>query len=244
VTATLTPTLTPTPTPLACVARPKQARSEQTLYRILEAAEALIHEKGLADVSIPEIVRRADSSVGGFYARFRDKDELLRALQERFLNGLSERVEELADPTHWGDASTAQIVRSCMAELVSTFRARRNLLVAFMARAARDRESREEGLRFRRKVSARISELLLTRRDELAHLQPEIAIDLGVQLAFGLMFQSVIFGEPRAAGRPLEDAAIERELTRNFLAYVGIVSVERVSDLERVPDAAAAGALG
>ena len=209
-------------TPLSSVARPKQARSELTLYRLLDAAEALIHEKGLADVSIPEIVRRADSSVGGFYARFRDKDELLRALQERFLNRLSERVEELAEPTHWGDAPTAQIVGSCMAELVATCRAQRNLLVAFMARAARDRESREEGLRFRRKVSARISDLLLTRRSELGHPQPEIAIDLGVQLAFGLMFQSVIFGEPQAAGRQLGDAAIERELTRNFLAYAGI----------------------
>ena len=164
-------------TPLASVARPKQARSEQTLYRILDAAEALIHEKGLADVSIPEIVRRADSSVGGFYARFRDKDELLRTLQERFLNQLSERVEELADPAAWGDASTAQIVRSCMAELVVTCHAQRNLLVAFMARAARDRESRQEGLRFRRKVSARISDLLLTRRRELGHPQPEVAIE-------------------------------------------------------------------
>jgi AcrR family transcriptional regulator len=48
------------------VARPKQARSEETLQRLLEAAEALIEEKGLADASIPEIVRRAGSSVGGF----------------------------------------------------------------------------------------------------------------------------------------------------------------------------------
>jgi hypothetical protein len=53
---------------LESVARPKQARSEQTLQRILDAAEGLIEEKGLADASIPEIVRRAGSSVGGFCA--------------------------------------------------------------------------------------------------------------------------------------------------------------------------------
>ncbi len=67
--------------PLQAVTGPKQARSERTLQRLLDAAEVLIEEKGHAAVSIPEIARRARSSVGGFYARFRDKNELLRALE-------------------------------------------------------------------------------------------------------------------------------------------------------------------
>ncbi len=62
---------------LRTVAGPKQARSEDTLRRLLNAAEELIIEKGHRAVSIPEIARRAHSSVGGFYARFRDKTELL-----------------------------------------------------------------------------------------------------------------------------------------------------------------------
>jgi len=208
--------------PLSTVAAPKQARSEQTLYRILDAAEALIQEKGLADVSIPDIVRRAGSSVGGFYARFKTKHELLRALEERFLQRLDERVVELADPAHWRRASTAEIVASCMHELVSTYRAEHNMIQAFLTRAATDVEIRDEGMRFRQRVSSRISELLLTRRDEIAHPEPEVAIDLGVQLAFGLMLQNVIFGGIRAGDRSLGDEQIEAELTRNFLAYVGI----------------------
>ena len=54
---------------------PKQARSQRTLERILQAAEELVLEKGLASVSVPDIVARANSSVGGFYARFEDKNE-------------------------------------------------------------------------------------------------------------------------------------------------------------------------
>ncbi len=209
-------------TALASVQAPKQARSEQTLLRLLDAAEALIQEKGLADVSIPEIVRRAGSSVGGFYARFRDKDELLRALEERFFRRLDERVEELADPAYWGRAGTAAIVASCMHELVATYRAENNMINAFLLRAARDVEIRDEGMRFRQRVSARISDLLLTRRGEIGHPDPAVAIDLGIQLAFGLMLQNVIFGELRAGSRVLGDAAIEVELTRNFIAYLGI----------------------
>ena len=109
-----------------------------------------------------------------------------------------------------------------MRELVTTFRGERNMIAAFLARAARDPLLREEGVRFRRNVSTRITGLLLTRRSELTHPEPEVAIDLGVQLAFGLMFQHVMFAETRAGGRALSDAALENELAHNFLAYLGI----------------------
>ena len=206
---------------LRTVARPKQARSAETLYRILDAAESLIEEKGLADASIPEIVRRAGSSVGGFYARFRDKNELLRALEERFFDELRVRLDEISRPERWGDAAIPEIVRPCVQELVDTFRGRQALIAAFMARAPVDPEFMEDGQRFRRDVSRRFCDLLLTRRDAIRHPDPELGIDLGVQLAFGLMHQMVVFGEIRAGGRRLTDADLVDELTRNFLAYVG-----------------------
>ncbi len=216
----MTPSPTQRPTQLASVTAPKQARSEQTLYRLLDAAQELIEAKGLADVSIPEIVRRAGSSVGGFYGRFKDKNELLRALEERFFNQLSERLEELADPERWGRAGIPEIVATCVSELVSTTQEHQNLIAAFLYRSAQDPEFREDGLRFRRRVSQRISDLLLPRRDRIRHPEPEVAIDLGVQLSFALMLQHVVFGETRAGGRPLSDAALKREITCIFLGYL------------------------
>jgi len=209
------------PHPLESPTRPKQARSLATLHRILEAAEALIEEKGLADASIPEIVRRAGSSVGGFYARFSDKDALLRALEERFFTEMGERLHALADAGRWSEAPLHTIVEACAAELVGVTAARRNLIAAFCTRAALDAEIREDVLRFRRHVSERITALLLTRREELAHPRPELAIDLAVQFAFGLMFQRVISGGLRAGGRALSDDDQVREIVRNFMGYVG-----------------------
>ncbi len=207
---------------LESVARPKQARSEETLHRILDAAERLIEEKGLADASIPEIVRRAGSSVGGFYARFRDKNELLRALEERFFQQMAVRVEALTRPGRWLGAGVAEIVAACVVELLGTFRERRALIGVFLARAARDPEFMEEGLRFRRGVSQRVVALLLAHRQEIRHPDPELAIDLGVQLAFGLAHQQVAFGEIRVGARRLSDATLERELARNLLAYLAV----------------------
>jgi AcrR family transcriptional regulator len=196
--------------PLETVSGPKQARSEATLYRLLDAAEALLAEKGLAGLSIPEIVRRAGSSVGGFYARFRDKNELLRALEERFYR------------ERWRDAATSRIVAAAVAELVTVTRERQSMLAAFLYRAIQDPVVRADALRFRRRASERVGALLLSRRDELSHPDPERAIDLGIQTAFALMQQHVLIGETSAGGRALSDEDLCSELTHLFSAYIGL----------------------
>ena len=210
------------PRRLRSVAQPKQARSEETLYRLLDAAEELIEEKGISDLSIPEIVRRAGSSVGGFYARFRDKNELLRAIEERFFNELDLRVQLLAQPERWAASPVSEVLRACVQELVATFRERQALIGAFLARAAQDPAFMAEGLRFRRQVSQRILALLNPRADEMSHPDPEVAIDLCVHFAFGLMNQAVMFGEIRAGSRRLNDRDLEIELQRAFQAYLGV----------------------
>ena len=115
--------------PLSGVAEPRQARSQQALQRLLDAAEALAAEKGLADASIPEIVRRGRSSVGGFYARFRDKNALLRALEERFFAELDGRLEALAAPERWRLSTLPVLVAACADELVSVVSSRHHLLL-------------------------------------------------------------------------------------------------------------------
>jgi hypothetical protein len=86
-----------------------------------------------------------------------------------------------------------------------------------------------DGLRFRRKVSERLVSLLLPRRAEMDHPDPEVAIDLGVQFAFALMHQDVIFGEIRAGARHLSDDELVKEITRNFLRYLGAADGGRPS---------------
>lgn len=209
---------------LQTVSGPKQARSERTLQRLLDAAQDLIKEKGHAAVSIPEIARRAGSSVGGFYARFRDKDELLRALEERHFIELLERLDALVDGRRWENISTVRIVEAAVAELVTTTRERRHMIAAFSVRAIEDPVIREGGLRFRRMVEERISALLLQRRDEMTHPNPALAIDLGIQTAFALMQQHVLIEETQVGGQPLTDDELRRELATIFLRYLGIGS--------------------
>ena len=215
------------PIALETVSGPKQARSERTLQRLLDAAQELIEEKGHAAVSIPEIARRAGSSVGGFYARFRDKDELLRALEERHFIELSQRLDALADARRWTNASTTAIVEAAVAELVSVTRERRQMIAAFLVRAIEDPVIRAGGLRFRRRVEERIGALLLSRRAEMRHPDPALAVALGIQTAFALMQQHVLIEKTQAGGRALSDDDLRRELATMFLRYVGIAAASR-----------------
>jgi AcrR family transcriptional regulator len=221
---------------LQTVHGPKQARSERTLQRLLDAAEELIKEKGHAAVSIPEIARRAKSSVGGFYARFRDRNELLRALEERHFIELSQRLEALADARRWVNASTAEIVEAAVAELVRSTRERRHMIAAFLVRAIEDPVIRAGGLHFRRTVEERISALLLPRHSEMSHPDPGLAIELGIQTAFALMQQHVLIEETQAGGRALSDEDLRRELATMFLRYVGIDPAKRPAGARRAPN--------
>jgi AcrR family transcriptional regulator len=207
---------------LQSVSGPKQARSERTLYRILEAAEELIAEKGLAGLSIPEVARRANSSVGGFYARFRDKNELLRALEERHFKHLSEHLDAVADAARWQNATAAEIVRGAVDELVDVTNFHRHMMVAFLFRSIQDPVIREDALRFRREAEERIRQLLLTQCEDFDHPDPGLAIDLGIQTAFALMQQHVLIESTRAGGRLLSDEELKREISTIFMRYVGI----------------------
>lgn len=201
---------------------PKQARAERTLHRLLDAAESLIEEKGLTGVSIPEIVSRAGSSVGGFYARFRDKNELLRALEERFFQEQRERAERLTRLDAWSGAPVPSIVRGCMRELVAVFRERRALIRAFVGRAVQDAHFRGAAIAFEREVADRVGALLLAMPGAVRHPRPQSAVRIAVAIVFGSMIATVLFGDVRHDFAALSDDEVAEELARNFLGYLSL----------------------
>jgi len=69
---------------------------QATRQRIVEAAAAAFRERGVAGVSVAEIMRRAGLTHGGFYAHFASKDELLAAALEHATAQVTSMLETSA----------------------------------------------------------------------------------------------------------------------------------------------------
>ncbi|MFZ0736604.1 MAG: helix-turn-helix domain-containing protein [Candidatus Acidiferrales bacterium] len=68
---------------------PRQKRSLAKRARLIAAGLTLFGERGYDATSIDEIARRAKLAVGGFYQHYRSKRQLLLALMDELLEGLS-----------------------------------------------------------------------------------------------------------------------------------------------------------
>ena len=68
-----------------------------TRTRILDAAEELMLDRGFAGTSVDEVIASAATTKGGFFHHFASKQELARALVERYVAADLELLDDLFD---------------------------------------------------------------------------------------------------------------------------------------------------
>lgn len=201
------------PPPLDTVAAPKQSRSQKTLSRILAAAAALIRERGYAHVSIADIVSRAGSSVGSFYNRFKDKDEMLLALRESQDKQTIAFLERLEDPAQWEGVGLEDMLDTMLRLIDARYTQRRRVIAAYISAAAANPDKWSAGISFRRHLIDRGVRILLLRDSEIAHPHPEAACRLVVQQALHTFDMQSLFADESA---PINLA----ELRKMFFAFL------------------------
>lgn len=84
------------------------SKGEQTRERLLDIAQAAVLAKGFAGTSLDEIIFEAGITKSGFFYHFRDKNDLAKAMLQRYLDreevlfaGLFKQADELSeDPLH------------------------------------------------------------------------------------------------------------------------------------------------
>ena len=200
-----------------------QARSRATLDRLLDAAEALLAEKAWEDVGVADIAQRADSSVGAFYSRFRDKDGLLNALHERFIAEAEATAEDMLDPQRWSQASVSEIVEDIIAFRVRIFSERVGLLKAFTMRTVTDRGFAARAQRWARQFNDGFVALMIARRRELLHPEPAIAAEFVARLITSTLVYRQLFDDlVDLSGRVWTKSQITTELSHTCLAYLGV----------------------
>ena len=105
------------------MARRTREEALETRDRIIDAAEAVFHEKGVARDSLEEIAAAARVTRGAIYWHFKDKAELFDAMMQRVVLPVDDMVERAAGST---DCDSLEMLRQATIEvLLRTARDRR-----------------------------------------------------------------------------------------------------------------------
>jgi AcrR family transcriptional regulator len=209
--------------PAACAAiAPLQARSRETLGRILDAAERILARKEFEDMSIAEVAEGAGVSVGNFYARFRDKDALLEVLHERYE---SERLALLTAAFAEADrpgATLASRAHAVTRAVVELFRARRGVLRSLVLRHWRSPDTAttrtKQGVD---KVLSHAHAVLLGARKEIKHADAETAVRVAFAAILASCREAIVLRPLSLPGAlALSDKDLTRELAHMLHAYL------------------------
>ncbi len=74
---------------------PQQERGERRVAELLDAAAAVIAERGYEAATMTEIAERAGSSIGAMYQYFPNKEAVVRALRGQYGNEMEQRWRPL-----------------------------------------------------------------------------------------------------------------------------------------------------
>src|SRR5215467_588782 len=72
--------------------RPKGDKRDRTRAALLEAARALIREKGYARTTLEEVAKRAGMTTGAIYGNFKNREELFIALGQTYWAPVKPRI--------------------------------------------------------------------------------------------------------------------------------------------------------
>src|SRR5205814_5025792 len=191
-------------------APPVQARSRETVDRFALAAEALLRTRPFEEITVQDIVGRADRPIGSFYARFASKEALLPLLYQRYHDGLEAKVAAHLARVPWVKLDFARTVDAFVAFVIAVYTERPWLIRALALFARLRPEALPSGLvEQRRQVYAPVEAVLLRHRERIAHEDPEAAVRFAIFLALSVAREKLLFADaPQSRLTPMARATL------------------------------------
>lgn len=175
---------------------PRQERSRATVERIVAATMELLVERGPEGVTIHEIVERADSSIGSFYARFDDRDAAVRYVQDRFWMEVEARWMSYLAAVQWDGRSALEVIASVIRQFVRIMMADQSKFRPFLLQALDDSQGTllERTAALDYQIANRMSELLKA-SGSLSEDLPEWMPHEGFVRVLGAIRDAVVFSD-------------------------------------------------
>ena len=202
---------------------PIQERSRETAALIVVAAARLLKARPAEDHSIAEIAAEAGISVGGFYARFKTKQALLRTLHQHVLEDCQRALDQAMDRVAAPELPAAVTVRAYIEAVVTKFIEHRTTIRNIRARArAGDALLGRQVRHFNGHVHGRLRTALLARRREIRHPDPEFAVNFGLFLVSAGAREAILSGALESYPIRVDAPLLIDQLTAAYLAFLGV----------------------
>jgi AcrR family transcriptional regulator len=212
--------------PSASPRTPRQPRSRQTEERIVRAFGELLDGARYEDVSVQQVAGRAGVSVGGFYARFASKDDLLlHALYAGYVRDALALAERDLNPARWTGAGIAPIAEAYFALMLRAARDHLPVLREMVHRTRGNPRTVAHSAAwaaFREGVTEPFRQLIAERMDEIGHPDPPFALRFGFSAVSSALRESVLFGHMSPSMGPVDEDVMARELARMFCRYLDV----------------------
>lgn len=204
---------------------PKQERSRRTLDRLVRETEEMLRSRTFEELSVDEIVERANSSKGAFYTRFDDKKALLEYLRRERFQEVLEEWSSFLRPDRWEDRPLAEFVEAFLARLFRIYRRSAGPMREFIrhTRIEPEPQVRDRGKTLNEHVVGGVLEVCRRHRDEISHPDPERAVEVAIGFTGAIARERLLFTWPAVDDDGASDPdTLEQELVRAFCRYLGI----------------------
>ncbi len=200
----------------------KQNRSRETQDRILRATEKLLAREPFESISVRRITREAGTTIGSFYARFRDKHALLPVLYAEYEQKLQTSLARLQESTA-NARSLDEVAELIVLHFVNTYGEIPNLSRALYEHATRSPQAAESKKMARRRYQqySFLFDALLSRGDEIRHPDPPRAVELGLYFMVVACRNRLLYPfAPQTRTLKISQPELKSELVRLLTGYL------------------------
>ncbi len=203
------------------VREPLQIRSRNTMDRILAAADELVAIGVFDRATVSGLVKHAETSVGAFYSRFRDKKALESVIQERFVGRIEVEVAKLTDSTRWSGQPFVTVVHGVVTGLVELLRRERG---GFRSLACGSigvgRSAAARVRRIDQAIGQGVEGLFQGFAGEILHPRPAVAVRIGLTMVVGAARERFAYGADDLLPERFDSGDLVAELAAAYLAYL------------------------
>ena len=179
---------------------PKQSRSRESFDRVIEAAIELLDTGGLPALTLAEVSRRSKVSIGSIYCRVASKEDLLRAVQARFLEDMDREFSSMINRLRRRGLPLRELVPALVREQARFLHRHTALINAFVTRGMEDPVVAALGRKYHAQSALDFKLLLLERHNEFLHADPEHAAATCFTVVYGALARYLGLGGNRETG--------------------------------------------